>query len=118
MWGTRGTVRRRRIILAEFSLGFVAAVAFGAWVLATSSDIGGRLFGAWIIGAGINYAPLTAYAVLLTRPGALDHELHGVDVRQELRRYGVLQLWLVIPLMIPIFAVHRELSARRRPTRQ
>jgi hypothetical protein len=36
MYGTRGTTRRRRIILAEFLIGVVAMVAFGVWLLASS----------------------------------------------------------------------------------
>jgi len=116
MWGTRGTLRRRRVILAEFTFGFVVAVVFGAWILTASSGIGGRLFGAWIIGVGLNYAPLAVYAILLTRFGALDKDLAGVDTYRELRRYGVLQLWIVLPLVLLVFAARQEFVSRRRPT--
>jgi hypothetical protein len=45
MYGTRGTVRRRRIILAEFVLGVLAMVAFGIWLLGRASSAGGYLLG-------------------------------------------------------------------------
>jgi hypothetical protein len=41
MYGARGTVRRRRIILAEFVLGVLAMVAFGSWLLGRASSAGG-----------------------------------------------------------------------------
>ncbi|MCX5064684.1 hypothetical protein OOJ91_02215 [Micromonospora lupini] len=112
MYGSRGTTRRRRIILAEFLVGVVAMVAWGSWLLASSSDLGGRAFGLWLVGAGLNYAPLSAYAIMLTRPGGLDAELAGVDTDRELRRYTVLQLWVFVPLSLVVFAV-RDALARR-----
>lgn len=110
MYGARGTTRRRRIILAEFVVGMVAMVAFGVWLLASAADLGNRVFGIWAIGAGLNYAPLAAYAIALIRPGALDAELAGVDTMQELRRYGVRQLWILLPLSLVVLAA-REVFA-------
>lgn len=53
-----------------------------------------------MIGAGLNYAPLTAHAIALSRSDALDAELGDVDVSRELRRYTVLQLWILVPLAL------------------
>src|SRR5262245_34882214 len=114
MYGTRGTIRRRRIILVEFILGTIAMVAFGAWLVTASSGIGGRALGLWLIGAGLNYAPLAIHAIGLSRPGALDAELAGVDTGRELRRYGLLQLWILVPLALIAFATFDALSRRRR----
>ncbi|WP_328374964.1 hypothetical protein [Micromonospora zamorensis] len=113
MHGTRGTARRRRIILAEFLVGVVAMVALGIWLLASSSSLGSRAIGLWFTGAGLNYAPLSVHAIALTRSGALDAELTGVDIDRELRRYTVLQLWVFVPLALVVFAV-RDALARRR----
>ncbi|MEU7918100.1 hypothetical protein [Micromonospora zamorensis] len=115
MYGTRGTARRRRIILAEFLVGVVAMVALGIWLLASSSSLSGRAIGLWFTGAGLNYAPLSLHAIALMRPGALDAELTGVDVDRALRRYTVLQLWVFVPLALVVFAV-RDALARRRAT--
>ena len=112
MYGTRGTRRRRRIILMEFTAGVVASVAFGIWLVANASGVSSRLFGIWMIGAGLNYAPLAAYAIALTRPGALDAELADVDTGRELRRYSVLQFWIFVPLSLVAFAARTAVSRR------
>ncbi|MEK8105757.1 hypothetical protein NKG94_12540 [Micromonospora sp. M12] len=65
----------------------------GVWLLASSSEVATRVIGLWVTGAGLNYAPLSAYAIALMRPGALDAELTGVDTDRELCRYTALQLW-------------------------
>jgi hypothetical protein len=111
MFGTRGTTRRRRIILAEFVVGAIAATAFGVWLLAVSSGSGSRVVAFWMLGAGLNYVPLAVHAIRLSRPGALDTELDGVDTGRELRRYGVLQLWIFIPLALVVFAI-RDATAQ------
>ncbi|HEY3007703.1 MAG TPA: hypothetical protein VGJ63_06490 [Micromonosporaceae bacterium] len=112
MYGARGTSRRQRIILAEFVIGAIVLVAFGVWLLASSSGIGGRLLGTYVIGTGLNYAPLAAYAVVLSRPGALDAELTGVDTTRELRRYGVLQLWIFVPISLVVLAARETMASR------
>ena len=112
MYGAQGTTRRRRIILTEFVAGAVVSVAFGIWVAAYASGPGGRVLGIWMIGAGLNYAPLAAYAIALSRPGALNSELAGVDTGRELRRYSVLQLWIFVPLSLVILAVHSAVIRR------
>jgi hypothetical protein len=108
MYGSRGTDLRRRIVLAEFAAGAVGSVAFGGWLLAAASGPGGRILAIWIIGTGLNYAPLAACAIALSRPGALDAELAGVDTGRELRRYSVLQLWIFVPLAIVVLALVRR----------
>ena len=113
MFGTKGTPRRALIVLAEFVAGLVVTVPLGIWVTAAASNTGTRIFGVWLIGAGLNYAPLAAHAVSLRRPGALQTELAGADTRRELRRYGVRQLWIAVPLSLLAFevATHRSTTA-------
>lgn len=112
MWGVQGTRRRRRIILAEFLFGAVAGVAFGAWVLNVQRGLGGLLFGLWLVGIGLNYVPLTLYAVRLSRSGALEAELDGVDAYRELWRYSVWQFWCVVPMSLIVFTVRDEVTKR------
>lgn len=112
MYGAQGTARRRRITLAEFVAGVAVSVAFGTWLVAYASGSGGRVLGIWMIGAGLNYAPLAAYAIALSRPGALGAELAGVDTGRELRRYSVLQLWIFVPLSLVVLAVHTAVIRR------
>jgi hypothetical protein len=108
MWGTRGTLRRRRIILVEFVIGFLLALAVGAVIVAAAHTPIGYVIGGYVLGAGLNYAPLAWFAIGLYRPGALDAELAGVDKAAELRRYAALQFWIFVPLALVVFAASRR----------
>jgi hypothetical protein len=103
MWGTQGTMRRRRIILAEFIAGAIGITVVGTSIIVAAPGVALTVLGACIVCIGLNYAPLSGYAILLSQPGALEAELDGVDVPRELRRYGVLQLWLLVPLALVVF---------------
>lgn len=116
MYGAAGTVRRRRIILVEFIIGLLGMVGVGMWTLAQSAEPGARALGVWLIGAGLNYAPLAVFALQLSRPGALEAELADCDTGRELRRYGVLQLWILVPLALVVFTgINAAQAARGKP---
>ena len=108
MYGATGTTRRRRIVLAEFIAAVAATMALGIWLVTGASGLGAHIFGIWLIGVGLNYAPPAAYAISLSRPGALDAELVGVDTGRELRRYTVLQLWILVPLSLIVMTALRR----------
>ena len=110
LYGLQGTSRRRRLVLVEFLLGLTVMTGAGVAIWLGSSDPQRRVFTAWLIGAGLNYAPLSAHAISLNRPGALERELSDVDVAAELRHYTLVQLWLFVPLSLVLF----DLSRRRR----
>lgn len=110
MYGARGTIRRQRLILAEFLLGAAVSVGFGTWLLLQTSNAAGQAIALWILGVGLNYAPLAAYAIALSRPGVLNSELAGVDTGRELRRYSVQQLWVFVPLSLVAFAAREVLT--------
>jgi hypothetical protein len=112
MHGARGTVFRRRLIVAEFVLGAVAGTALGVYVAASASSLAWRLFGIWIAGACLNYVPLALHSLSLLRDGALRAELRGADVRAELRHYTAVQVWVAVPLLFDVLAV-RQLTAGR-----
>src|SRR5262245_48143370 len=112
MYGTRGTTRRRRIILTEFIAGAIVMIGFGVWLTAARGTAFDRALGIYIALAGLNYVPLPLYAVALSRPGALDQELSGVDTFWEIRRYGLLQLWIFVPLSLVVMA-SRQMMGRR-----
>ncbi|HEY2078127.1 MAG TPA: hypothetical protein VGH53_17495 [Streptosporangiaceae bacterium] len=102
MHGVAGSRLRRRIIRAEFVLGAVAGAGLGIWVAIGATSVGWQLFGAWVVGMGVNYAALAWQAALLSRPGALEAELAGVDLARDLRRYSVMQFWIVVPLLLAV----------------
>jgi len=111
MWGTAGTRQRRRLIRAEFFAGAIGCTGLGLVVVVTGSGWMAVL-GIWLVGAGVNYVPLAIEAQLLSKPGALEQELHGVDLRRELRSSGVRQLWIAVPFGVAVSAL-----VRRRPRR-
>ena len=78
--------------------------------------MGGTLFdhihGLYLTLTGLNYVPLALHAVALSRPGALDRELAGVDTGQEIRRYGVLQVWILVPLALVLMASRQAFAGR------
>ena len=107
MWRASGTLRRRRIIRAEFVAGAVGCTALGLVVLLSAGGILSVVLGVWLLGAGVNYVPLALYAQALSRPGELEAELRGLDLRRELRRAGVRQFWIAVPLAVAVAALMR-----------
>ena len=112
MWGSRGTRRRRAIIVAEFLLGATVGLALGLLVATTGSGLW-RVLGVWIAGACLNYIPLALHAISLFPGRRLEAELSGVDVRGELRHYTAAQFWIAVPLLF----VALDLVQRRRRAR-
>jgi hypothetical protein len=106
MWGSRGGRRRRRVIRAEFVVGAVGCTVLG--VLGIVSGTGWLVaVGIWLIGVGVNYVPLALHARSLSRPGILEAELENADIRAELRRAGVLQLWIALPFAVALAALRQ-----------
>ena len=105
MWGTAGKPRRRRLIRAEFAIGAVGCVLLGVFAMVTASDTTWLLVGAWLVGVGLNYVALCVHAQSLSQPGALDAELRGVDLRPALRKAGLQQFWIAVPLAVAVAAL-------------
>src|SRR6185312_17298967 len=87
MFGSRGTRRRRLIIVVEFVLGAVCGTTLGVLAATLASGFGWQIFGVWLAGACLNYVPLALHALSLLPPGRLEAELSGVDVPGDLRYY-------------------------------
>jgi hypothetical protein len=107
MYGAKGTTRRRRIILAEFIVGFVGMMTVGIVIAANTSSWAWLLVAAWFVGTGLNYLPVSIYGIQLSRPGRLEAELAGVDTMAEGRRYTLSQAWVFVPLALVVMAVRR-----------
>lgn len=112
MWGTAGSLRRRRLVRVEFIVGAVGCTALGVLCLAAGSGWA-EVLGLWLLGAGVNYVPLALQAQSLSRPGALEAELDGLDLRRELRRAGVRQIWIAVPFAVAISSLSQALSNLR-----
>jgi len=115
MYGLRGSARRRRIVVAEFVAGALLLTGFGIWLLTRASSAGAVVFGGWMTGVGLNYVPLACHALWLNGRGRLEAELAGVDVGRELRRYSVWQLWILVPLAIPVISARALARSTRHP---
>jgi len=102
MYGTKGSRRRRRLIRIEFSAGVVGCLALGVLALTRGGGTAWLIMGAWLVAIGLNYVPLALSAQSLSRPGALEAEMAGKDVRRELREASVAQLWIVVPLALVV----------------
>lgn len=89
MYGGGRGAAPRRIILAVCAAG---PLAWWRWAAGSRqpAPAWAVALGTWIIGAGLNHAPLAAYAITLSGPGALEAMLAGVDTGRELCRYCVL----------------------------
>ena len=111
MHGAYGRPWRRWVIVAEFLTGATAGVALGVYLTAAAQGWA-RLIGLWVAGACLNYVPLAAHALDLTRPGRLDRELAGVDIRAALRHYTTRQLWIAVPLLLWLLALRQWRAPR------
>jgi hypothetical protein len=115
MYGASGGRLRRRVILVEFLAGVGLCSALGLFTFFWSGSTAGRLLGAWLIGAGINYVPLALHALSLSRPGALEAALAGVDVPRELRAYTWKQVLVLVPLTVAVLGLVQYLRRDRSP---
>jgi len=111
MFGSRGTLRRRRIIRAEFIAGACGSTLLGVLTLLRGSG-GWIVLGAWLVGVGANYAPLALEAGRLSRPGALDAQIAGLELGKELRAAGRAQLWIAVPFALCVAAIGRARKSR------
>ncbi len=112
MYGSNGSRLRRTVITIEFLLGATTGPAIGIVVALMSSDPGLQLFGAYVTAACLNYIPLSLHSFTLLRRSALEDELAGLDLGEELGRYTKLQLWLAVPLLFDVIAIPQALGRR------
>lgn len=102
MYGRRGGMGRRRLVLAEFVLAAIDIPFVGLAVMLAASSAPSVLLGIYLTGVGLNYVPLGLHAVSLARPGRLDAEVAGADIGAELRHYTARQFAIAIPLLVLI----------------
>jgi hypothetical protein len=114
IWGTAGTLRRRRVIRAEFVIGATGCTFLGVLVFLRAGGAAWAIVGLWFVGLGVNYAALALLAQSLSRPGALEAELHGLDLQRESRQTRAQQVWIAIPFAVAAAAVVAEVRAHRQ----
>lgn len=104
MYGGRGTLLRRRLVLVEFVAAVLICLALSVLLIVRGGSASSTVVGAWVALLGANYVPLALYAVGFSRGSHLEHELEGVDTAQELRYYSVAQFWVLVPFVFVVLA--------------
>ena len=110
-------------ILTECAVAIALGTALGLWISYSAFSAGHAVspirlvLGVYFLCAAINYVPLLLYAITIAH-----HNSARDEVAAELSeggkyawKYGVRQLWLFVPLVIPVLAVAQELRARKWP---
>jgi Ca2+/Na+ antiporter len=99
-----------KFIISEFAAGVLLSIAFGAFILMRGHSIWQLALGVYFISLGINYIPLLVYANAITRGQSARTELGDElnDKRRAMVKYRRQSVLLLIPLLVPIFALARE----------
>jgi hypothetical protein len=108
-----GSRWRPTIVLAEFWLTAALGFLVGSLVVTAADSPQTYLLGAWLVGIGLNYAPLVAAATSLHRHQRLDREIADTPPLAAQHRATAASLWLIVPAGILILAKRR---ARHRRT--
>lgn len=109
-----------RFILAEFGGGILLCLALGLWLVYAGFPLGQdfstlRLVtGVYLLLLAANYVLLLVYAILISRRKSAQQEATAelAAKGRYARKYGLQQLFLVVPLVIPALALIQEVQAR------
>jgi len=99
-----------KFVIAEFAGGVVLCFALGVFVLLRSHSSLQFTLGLYLVSLGINYVPLLAYAVAITRKKSARSELGDElkDERQAMSKYRQQSMLLLVPLLVPILSLLLE----------
>ena len=100
-----------KVILTEFALGVIGPLAFGLLTLLRSQSTEGVLFGVYLLSLSLNYIPMLAFAIALSRRGQPETEIADElgDRRRLFRKYRRQSLILLIPIVPVVVAIiHRK----------
>ena len=106
------------LILAEFAVGVVGPLVFGALTLRIAQrhswSWAATLFGSYLFALGVNYLPLLLHAVALVRnntaSAVIADELS--DKAATMAKYRRQSLYLLLPLVVPMVAMMQERKRR------
>lgn len=111
-----------RFIVIEFAGGvggcaLIGALSLGAGTRLISHGISWQLIlGAGLLWIALNYVPLLLNAIDLARRRTARQEAASeLASPRLLRRYGLLQLWILVPFAIVIFAFLQRGRTAARP---
>lgn len=99
-----------KLIIAEFAFGVLFSIALGTFALLRAHSLGGAAVGAYLICLGMNYGPMLGYAIAIGNRDNVRQEL-GDELSEEraaMSKYRRQSLLLLVPLIVPIFAIFRH----------
>ena len=104
-----------KLILAEFSVGVLLPLCLGVFSLLRSHEGWKSALGWYLILVSINYVPLTIYAIAIMLSGKPQDEVADVlsSGKKLGAKYAAQSLLLLVPLIVPAFAIVQELEARK-----
>jgi hypothetical protein len=102
-----------KIIIPEFTVGALGAIALGTLTLVRSRSVGATAFGVALIGLGVNYVPLLIHAIGLVRGSGVEDAIaeEAGDRPALYAKYRKQSLWLLIPFVVGIAGVSQRLTA-------
>jgi hypothetical protein len=107
-----------KFIITEFAGGVLLCIALGAFILMRHHSTWQLALELYFISLGINYVPLLVYAVAITRKRSAHAELGNElnDKRSAIVKYRRQSVLLLIPLLVPIFALAQEWHKETKET--
>jgi membrane protease YdiL (CAAX protease family) len=98
-----------KFIIAEFAGGVLLSLALGAFILLRGGSFWQSALGLYFVSLGVNYVPMLIYALAITRNKSARAELGDelndrTGAMSKCRRQSIL---LLVPLLVPIVALHR-----------
>lgn len=101
-----------RLILIEFAVGVVGCAVLGIFSVALGVRLLARgltwqlFLGIALLWVALNYVPLLLHAIDIVRRGSARQEAAYELAHPEIvRRYSVLQMWLLVPFAMVIMAL-------------
>jgi hypothetical protein len=101
-----------KFVFAEYAFGVVFSIALGLFVLLRGHSVGQVALGAYLLCLGMNYVPMLAYTISIARKENALLELGDelVDKRAAMSKYRRISLLLLVPLVVPFFAITQRRS--------
>jgi len=99
-----------KFIIAEFVGGVLLCIALGIFVLFRGHSFWQLVLGLYLISLGVNYVPMLVDAAAITRRQSARAEMGEElnDQRRAMAKYRRQSILLLIPLLVPIFALAQE----------
>lgn len=111
------TLHGPRFILFEFGVGTPVIILLGLWIMLTGTVF---ILGFYLLLTGMNYLPALLYAIIVARRGSAKSEVeYGLaHDKHYVRKYGLQQLIIFIPLAVLLIAAIQEIAVRRKRSTQ